>query len=106
MELFIKVNGLLMKIKKMVVEYKFGQMAQDMMVSGEMEWQMAMVVWSMQKEMFMKVNGQKIKQMVLVYILISTAVGMKVNGFKINNMVMVLSNGQMVPNMKDNTNKE
>jgi len=41
---FIKVNGLLMKIKKMDVVYKFGQMVQDMMVSGEMEWLMDMAV--------------------------------------------------------------
>ena len=35
---FIKENGLLTKIKKMEEAYKFGQMGQDMMASGEMEW--------------------------------------------------------------------
>ena len=54
----------------------------------------------------MRVNGPKIKQMVLACILISMVAGMKVNGFKINKMAMVLSNGQMVLSLKDNTNKE
>ena len=34
----IKENGLFNQIKRMVEEFKFGQMAQDMMDFGEMEW--------------------------------------------------------------------
>jgi hypothetical protein len=42
MEHFIKVNGYYLKTKKMVVVYKSGQTVLDMMVSGEMAWQMDM----------------------------------------------------------------
>ncbi len=43
MALFIKVNGSLMKIKKMDAVFKFGQMVHVIMDSGEMALQMDMV---------------------------------------------------------------
>lgn len=43
MELYIKVSGSLKRIKKTEEVFKFGQMVQDMMDFGEMEWQMDMV---------------------------------------------------------------
>jgi hypothetical protein len=95
----------LKKVRKTVEEFKSGQMDQDTMGSGEMEWPMDMVVLYMLKEMSMRVNGQRIKQMVLEFILIITEVGMKDNGSKINNTDMVLNNGQMVQNTKVNMNK-
>ena len=59
----------------------------------------------MLKVMYTKENGVKIKQMVSVFILTTMEVDMKVNGSKINNMAMVLSNGQIVLNLKVSMNK-
>ena len=75
-----------MKIKKMVVEYKFGQMVQGTMDFGEMEWQMDMEDLSMLKVMCMKVNGLKIKPTDMEFTPILMEVDMKDNGSKINNM--------------------
>ena len=74
-----------MRIKKMVVEYKFGLMDQGTTDSGEMEWLMDMADLFMQKVMCMKVNGQKIKLMDMEYILILMEADMKDNGSKISN---------------------
>lgn len=41
---FIKENGIKGVIRKMVEEFKYGQMAQDMMVSGKLMWPKDMVV--------------------------------------------------------------
>ena len=73
-----------MKIKKMVVESKFGQMVQGTMDSGETEWQMDMVDSFMPKVMCMKVNGLKIKPTDMEFTLILMEVDMKDNGSKIN----------------------
>ena len=86
--------------------FKYGQMVQDMMDFGEMEWLMALVASFMLKVMFMKVNGLKIKQMAMVCILISMVADMKVNGFRINSMVLELNNGLMERNMKVSMNLE
>jgi len=59
----------------------------------------------MLKVMYTKENGVKIKQMASVFILTTMEVDMKVNGSKINNMAMVLSNGQIVLNLKVSMNK-
>jgi len=74
-----------MRIKKMVVEYKFGLMDQGTTDSGEMEWLMDMADLFMQKVMCMKVNGQKIKPMDMEFILILMEADMKDNGSKISN---------------------
>jgi len=95
-----------MKIKKMDVEFKYGRMDQDMMVSGEMEWQMVTEDSFMLKVMSMKVNGLKTKLTDMVFTLILMEAATKDNGIKISSMVMVLNNGQMVLNMKDSMNKE
>jgi hypothetical protein len=70
----------------MVEEFKFGQMALDMMGFGDKEWRTDTEDLCMQKEMYMRENGLKIKLTVLVFILILMEVDMKVTGFKINNM--------------------
>ena len=88
------------------MEFKFGQMDQDMMVSGEMAWPMDMDAWYMLKVMSMRENGLKIKQMVSVFTLTIMEADTRVNGFRTNNMAMALSNGQMVRNMKVSMNKE
>ena len=74
-----------MRIKKIVVEYKFGLMDQGTTDSGEMEWLMDMADLFMQKVMCMKVNGQKIKPMDMEFILILMEADMKDNGSKISN---------------------
>ena len=81
-------------------------MVQDMMVSGEMEWQMAMVDSCMPKVMSMKESGQKIKPTDSVFTLTIMAVDTRANGFKINNTDMASSSGRMVLNTKGNTSKE
>lgn len=86
--------------------FKFGQMAQDMMVFGLTVWQMVMVDSYMQKVMFTRVNGPKTKPMAMEFTLILMEVGMKVSGFKINSTDTVLNNGQTVQNMKGNMSKE
>lgn len=96
----------MLKIKRMEEVFKFGQMDQDMMDFGEMEWLMALVVSFMLKVMYMKVNGLRIKQMVMVYILISMVADTKVNGSRINSMVLELNNGLMEQNMKVSMNME
>ncbi len=73
-----------MKIKRMVVESKFGQMVQGTMDSGETEWQMDMVDSFMPKVMCMKVNGLKTKPTDMEFTLILMEVDMKDNGSKIN----------------------
>ena len=88
MEQCIKENGLYNQIKRMVEEFKYGQMVQDMMVFGDKEWQTDMEDLFMLKEMYMKVSGQKIKQMDSESILILMEADMRVIGFKINNMVL------------------
>ena len=103
---FIRVNGLLMRIKRMAVEFKFGPMDPDMMASGEMEWPMGTEDLFMLKVMCMKESGQKTKLMAMEFTLILMEVDMKANGFRINNTDSVSSNGLTEPNMKDNTNKE
>jgi hypothetical protein len=75
-----------MKIKKMVVEYKFGQMVQGTMDFGETEWQTDMVDLFMLKVMCMKENGLKIKLTDMEFTLILMEVDMKDNGSKINSM--------------------
>jgi hypothetical protein len=89
MEQCIKENGLYNQIKRMVEEFKYGQMVQDMMVFGDKEWQMDMEDLCMPKEMCMRVNGLRIKQMDLVFILISMEADMRVTGSKISSMVLV-----------------
>jgi hypothetical protein len=89
MEQCIKENGLYNQIKRMVEEFKYGQMVQDMMVFGDKEWQTDMEDLSMPKEMCMRVNGLRIKQMDLVFILISMEADMRVTGSKISSMVLV-----------------
>lgn len=89
MEQCIKENGLYNQIKRMVEEFKYGQMVQDMMVFGDKEWQTDMEDLCMPKEMFMRVNGLRIKQMDLVFILISMEADMRVTGSKISSMVLV-----------------
>ena len=89
MEQCIKENGLYNQIRRMVEEFKYGQMAQDMMVFGDKEWQTDMEDLCMPKEMFMRVNGLRIKQMDLVFILISMEADMRVTGSKISSMVLV-----------------
>lgn len=84
MVLCIKVNGSQMKIKRMVVESKFGQMDLDMMDSGETEWQMGTEDSFMPKVMCMKENGPKIKPTDMESILILMEVDMKDNGSKIS----------------------
>lgn len=101
----IKENGLFNQIKRMVEEFKFGQMALDMMGFGDKEWQTDMEDLYMQKEMYMRENGLKIKLMDLEFTLILMEVDMRVTGSKINNMVLALNNGLMELNTKDNTNK-
>ena len=94
-----------MNPKKTAVEFKYGQMAQDMMDFGEMEWLMVMAASSTQKETSMKESGQKIKLMGMEYTHISVVVDMKVNGLRISNMDLELNNGLMAPNMTDNMSK-
>lgn len=94
------------KVKKTEEVFKFGQMDQDMMVSGEMAWPMDMDVLYMLKVMSMRENGLKIKQMVSVFTLTIMEADTRVNGFRTSNMAMALSNGQMVQNMKVSMNKE
>lgn len=89
----------------MAAVYKSGLMAQDTMVSGEMVWPMDMVDLYMLRVMSMRENGLRTKQMVMEFTHISMEVDTRVIGYKINNMVVELNNGQMVPNMKVNTNK-
>ena len=101
----IKENGLFNQIKRMVEEFKFGQMALDMMGFGDKEWRTDTEDLCMQKEMYMRENGLKIKLMDSEFILILMEVDMRVIGSKINNMVLGLNNGLMELNTKDNTNK-
>jgi hypothetical protein len=89
MEQCIKENGLYNQIRRMVEEFKYGQMVQDMMVFGDKEWQTDMEDLFMLKVMYMKVSGQKIKQMDSESILILMEADTRVIGFKINNMVLV-----------------
>ena len=84
---------------------KSGQMVQDMMASGEMAWPMVTGDSYMPKVTSTKENGPKIKQMASEFTPITTEVDMKGNGSKINNMDMVLSNGQIVLNLKVNMSK-
>jgi hypothetical protein len=109
MEPCIKENGSQdqeARAKKMVVEFRYGQMDRDTMDSGEMEWPMGMVVWFTLRAMSMKENGPKTKQMVTVYILTLMEAGMRANGSQISNTEVALKNGQMVPNTKASTSKE
>jgi hypothetical protein len=105
MELSIKENGLWMRIRKMVAEFKFGQMVPDTTASGEMEWPMDTADLSMPKEMSMRENGPKIKPMATEYTPTSMDPDTKDNGSRINNMASELSNGQMVPSTKANTSR-
>jgi hypothetical protein len=101
----IKENGSWMRIRKMVAEFKFGQTAPDTTDSGEMEWPMDMVDLSTPKGMCMKVNGLRIRPMAMECTLISMDRDTKANGTRISNMALVLSNGQMVPNMRVNMSR-
>lgn len=103
---FTKATGSSMRIKKTVVVFKYGQMDQDMMGSGETAWQMAMEDSCTPRVMSMKVSGLKIRPMATAFTLILMAADTKVSGIRINSMVLVLSNGLMVPNTKENMNKE
>jgi hypothetical protein len=94
-----------MKIKRTVEAFKSGQMDQDMMASGEMEWAMVWVGLFMPRVTSMRANGLKTRQMALGFTLTITEADTKVSGIKISNMVMVLNNGQTVPSMRDNMNK-
>ena len=94
-----------MKIKKTAEVYRSGLMVQYTMVFGEMEWQMVMEDWCMQKVTCTRVFGPRIKRMVLVFIHISMEADMKANGTKINNTDTELNNGQMELNLRVNTNK-
>jgi len=91
--------------KKTDVEFRSGLTAQDMMVSGETEWQMGMEDWYTLKVMSMKASGLKIKRMGMVFIHISMEAGTKANGFKINNTASESNNGQTVPNTKETMSK-
>ena len=84
MEQFIKENGLLKKIKKMDVVYRFGQMVLDTTDSGEMAWLMARADLYMLKEMSMRENGLMIKLMDSVSTLTSTEADMKASGTRIS----------------------
>ena len=101
MVLITKVNGLLMKMKKMEWVSRYGPMDPDMTDFGVMEWQMVMVDWFMLKVMCMREIGLKTKQTDLGYIPTTMEVDMKDSGTKINNMAMVLNSGQMVPSTKE-----
>ena len=74
------------KVKRMVEAFKYGLMDPDTMDFGEMEWQMAMVVSYMLKEMFMKVNGQRTKPTAMASILTLTEADTKASGLLTNNM--------------------
>ena len=105
---FTRVSGSLNKTekaKRMVEEFKYGQMAPATTVSGVMEWQMAMVVLSMLKVTFMKANGLRIRQMAMVSILILMVAATKDNGMQTSNMALVLNNGLMEPSMMASMNK-
>lgn len=86
MVLYTRVNGWQMKIRKMVAGYKFGQMVQGTMDSGETGWRMDMEDSFMPKVMCMRGNGLKIRLMGMEFTLILMAVDMKDNGSKINSM--------------------
>jgi hypothetical protein len=105
MEQYIKENGLWTKIRKMVAEFKFGQMDQDTTASGEMEWPTDMVDLSMPKEMCTRENGLRIRPMAMVSIPTSMDQDTRANGSKISNMALELSSGQMVPSTRGNTSK-
>ena len=86
MVLYIRENGSLMKIKRMVVESKFGQMDPGTTDFGRMEWPVATAVSSMQKVTFTKVHGKTTRRTGLVIILITTGVVTRDSGCKISNM--------------------
>ena len=92
-------------LRKIEEVFKYGQMAVDMMVSGETTWPTDKVDLFMLKVMFTKESGQTIKLMVSEFTLTIMEADTKVNGTKISNMVKVLNNGQMVQSMKVTTNK-
>ena len=99
MVLFTRENGIREPTRKMAEEFKFGLMAQDMTVSGEMVSRKAMVDSSKLKVMFMKVNGMQTKLMALVSIPTTMEIDTSETGKKTNNTEKVLKCGQMTPSM-------
>ena len=94
-----------MRTRKTDVVFKYGQMDQDMMVSGETVWQMGMEDLCTLKVMSMRVNGPKIRPMGTAFTLILMAADTKDSGIRTNNMVLESNSGLMVPNMKENMNR-
>lgn len=90
----------------MDVESKFGQMVQDMMVSGKMAWPTDMEDLSMLKEMSTRESGLMTRPMDMESTPTLTEVDTRDNGSKINNTDSEWNSGQMVPNMRVITNKE
>jgi len=99
--LCIKVIGFYKTIVKMDVEFKYGLMGADTMVSGEVTWPTDMEDLCMLKEMSMKESGLMTKLMGSVYTLILMAADTKVNGIWINNMDMASNSGLTVPSTKE-----
>ena len=85
---------------------RFGLMGLGTMAFGEMELPTGTADWSTLKVMYTKENGLKTKPTDLACTPILTVQDTKGNGFKTNNTAMVSSNGQMVPSLKVNMNKE
>ena len=101
MELSIKGNGMLIVMKEMAEEFKFGMMVVGMRGIGREIKQMAKVDLSMQTEMFIKGIGLMIKLMVMEYTFIKMVHDMKVIGVRTSNMVKDKSHGQMEQSTKE-----
>lgn len=92
----IKENGLKERITlEMVVEFKYGLMALDMMDFGKMEWLMVKAGLFTLMETYILENGRKTRLMDLVYNKIIMVVGTKGTGSMINNMVKEQKHGLM-----------
>ena len=94
------------KAPKMDVEFRYGQMAQDMTGFGAMAWQTDTDDSCTPRAMSTKVSGPKIKPMVMEYTPTSTAAATKDNGSQTSSTDSVLNNGPMAQSMMDNTNRE
>lgn len=91
---------------KMVVEFRYGQMARGTMGSGAMAWRTDMEDSSTLRAMFTKVSGPKIKPMGMACTHTSMVADTKDNGLPTNSTDLELSSGPMVPSTMANTNKE
>ena len=100
----MKVSGAV--VLEMVLEYKFGQIQQNIQESGLWVMLVAQASSYMQMAMCMRVNGDKIKQMEKVSICMKTESIMMGNGRMICKMEWGKNFGMMETNSKENMNQE